>query len=458
MCGTHQDSGRRGLGVKRSNPRLASGGLWCAWGLALLAACIGTGAQAQILRLGPFQFSATGTCEFGYDSNVDDAYPSEADPNYQKDDFYWMPGLRIQSQPVATGGRTLMNASAAIAYKDYFERDDLDTELYSISLNLQAVHPRLTFTGLLNSEYTADGAKDTYVPGGAKYDPTLTHNANFGVMWNYRKVRLEAIVDFLQERHDKDEYKLGDKDELTYTASAYWDAFTWGSFFYTWEKKVTTFVETDEETDETTQTFGVTGAIPVEILRRPNVTYSFGISYEDEKKDPGEREKRWEPTHTVTAIDEFQLSKALRLAASATWEKKMKDDEVSLIYNIMLEQLLGPRARHAVTFSQEPRSTLGSNSDTETTTYSYDFNIRDLFVYNLSFAAGVVYEESTPLGPGDAETEKTTTWTAGLTHNRQLSRKLSRALAYTYTSEDSNFHTGSPKEKHLITYSLSYAF
>ena len=433
--------------------------MWRVWGLALLVGFFTASiAQAQILRLGPFQFSATATCEFGYDSNAEDVYPEEVDPNYPEGDFYWMPGLQISSQPVTTAGRTVMNLAASVAYQDYFKRNDLDTTLYNVSLNLQAVHPRLTFTGLLSSEYTADGAKDTYVPGGATYDPMFSHNANFGALWNYRKVRLEAIVDFLQERHDKEEYKIGDKDELTYTASAYWDVFTWGSLFYTWEKKLTTLTETDEETDETTQTFGVTGAIPVEILRRPQLSYSFGISYEDETIDPGEREKRWEPTHTVTAMDEFQLSKALRLSASATWEKSMDEDEVTFIYNVMLEQLLGPRARHAVTFSQEPRSTLGSNSETETTTYAYDFSIRDLFVYNLMFVAGVTYEESTPLGDDAAETEKTTTWTFGLTHNRQFSRKLSRILAYTYSSEDSNFHTEGPMEKHLITYSLNYVF
>ena len=190
----------------------------------------------------------------------------------------------------------------------------------------------------------------------------FSHNANFGALWNYRKVRLEAIVDFLHNRHDKEEFKIVHQDRLTYTASAYWDVLTLGSLFYTWEKKLTTLTETDEETDETTQTFGVTGAIPVEILRRPQLSYSFGISYEDETIDPGEREKRWEPTHTVTAMDEFQFSKSLRLSASATWEKSMDEDEVTFIYDVMLEQLLGPRARHAVTFSQEPRSTRGSIS------------------------------------------------------------------------------------------------
>ena len=79
-------------------------------------------------------------------------------------------------------------------------------------------------------------------------------------------------------------------------------------------------------------------------------------------------------------------------------------------------------------------------------------------MYGLDFHASAMYEMETPLGDEDAETEKTTTLTAGLAHTRQLSRRLTRILAYEYTREDSNFHDEGAMEKHLATYSLTYAF
>ena len=57
-----------------------------------------------------------------------------------------------------------------------------------------------------------------------------------------------------------------------------------------------------------------------------------------------------------------------------------------------------------------------------------------------------------------AETEQTTLLTFGLTHTRPLSRKLNRIISYQYTREDSNFHDEGAMEKHLATYSLTYAF
>jgi hypothetical protein len=45
-----------------------------------------------------------------------------------------------------------------------------------------------------------------------------------------------------------------------------------------------------------------------------------------------------------------------------------------------------------------------------------------------------------------------------LGHSRQLSRRLSRTLAYTYSWENSNFHDDGAKEEHVVTYGLDYQF
>ena len=456
---------------------LAGGRLW-AGGLcaAALWLALAQAASAQTFRLAGVDYTLTAALELGYDSNVDDVYPEEEDPGRQKGDFYWMPSLSLQSQSVPLQPRTTWNLGAHVAYEDYFVRNDLDTELYDLVLNFQTVHPRLTLGGMGAVKNEVEGIEDQYVPGQASRDPVLTTEGNVFANWNYRKIRLEAQAEYSEELHEKEEYQAGDQEEITLEAGAYWDAFTWGSLFYKWEKTVTTLLQTEEETDETVHTFGVDGAIPLNILRRPRITYAFGFSYEDEQTDATEEEDEptWEPTHTITVMDEYQFSKSVQLSYVATWEDKWEDDspsfylpgekrgeeedEVTFEYNVKLNQKLGPRAEHTLTFSQEPEATFGATTETESTTFGYDFVLRDLLVYGLTFHAAAEYELETPLGDEDAETEKTTTLKAGLTHSRQLTRRLSRTLAYEYTWENSNFHDEGANEKHLATYSFSYAF
>ncbi len=452
--------------------RLWAGGLCAA---ALWFARAET-ASAQTFRMGGVDFDLMATATLAYDSNVDDVYPEDEEPGRKKDDFYWVPKLSLQSRPVPLRPGTTYNLGAQVAYEDYFDRNDLDTELYDLVLNLQTVHPRLTLGGMGRIANEVEGIEDEYVPGSASRDPVLTTEGNVFANWNYRKVRLEAKAEYTEELHEKEEYQAGDNDETTLTAAAYWDAFSWGSLYYKWEKSVTTLLQSEEETDETTHTFGIDGAVPVSLLRRPKITYSFGFSYEDEQTDAteGEEEPTWKPTHTIGVSDEYELSKSLNLKYSALWEDSWENDapefflpgekrgeendEVTFEYNVRLTHKLGARAEHSLTFSQEPESTFGSNSETESTKFAYDFAWRDVLVYGLNFYASALYELETPLGDEEAETEKTTTLTAGMNHVRQLSRRLSRVLAYEYKWENSNFHDEGANEKHLATYSFTYAF
>lgn len=461
--------------AKRKPMLSLGGGFRLAWlGVAVWMGVASAG-FAQTLRLGPFVFSMTGRGEVGYDSNVDGVYPEEEQDGLKKDDFYWMPGLSIQSQSVAMYPRITLNMSGAIAYQDYLQRNDLDTELYNVALNFQTTHPRLTLGGMGGIDYAVDGIADQYVPGSASRDPVLTREANVFANWNYRKVRIEASADYSIELHQDEKYQDGDTDETSLLGAIYLDLFKWGSLFYSVENTVTTMIQNEEETEETIHTFGFDGAIPVEILRRPKITYRFGMAYKDEQTDvsEGEEEPTWEPTHSITAQDEFQLSKSIHLSVSATWEDTWEDnkpsftwpgedtgdeDEVTFQYNVQLSQQLGPRAQHVLTFTQEPRPTFGSTSDTETTTYGYTFGIRDLLIYGLGLSFSAQYETSTPLEEESAVTEETTTIDVGLNHSRQLSRKLSRVLSYHYTWENSNFHNEGAMQQHLVTYGVTYAF
>lgn len=307
------------------------GGFRLAWiGMAAWLGLAHSGV-GQTMKLGPFALTLTGRGEVGYDSNVDGVYPEEEQDGLRKGDFYWMPGLSIQSESIPMYPRVMLNLSAALDYQDYFYRNDLDTELYNVALNFQTTHPRLTLGGLASVDYSVEGIVDQYVPGGASRDPVLTREANVFANWNYRKLRLEGSVDYSIELHQFEEFQGGDQDETTLLGAVYLDLFKWGSLFYSWENTVTTLIQNEDETEETIQTFGIDGAVPVDILRRPKITYQFGMSYEEEDSDTGEPTRTWEPTHTITVMDEFQLSKSIHLSASATWENTLEgeDNEVS---------------------------------------------------------------------------------------------------------------------------------
>ena len=138
--------------------------------------------------------------------------------------------------------------------------------------------------------------------------------------------------------------------------------------------------------------------------------------------------------------------------------KHVDEDEISFVYNVSLEHRLAPTDKHALTLTREPEPMFGSTSDTDTTTYGYDFSWGDFIFQNLKMTFNATYEESTPLEEKAPETEKTINYTFGLNHTRPLSRKLNRIVSYTYTSEDSNFHDFGPNEKHLAIYGFTYDF
>lgn len=463
--------------------------------LGMALPCVSS-VSAQTLRLGSFDLTMVGRMDVAWDSNVDDLGVDEVNEGYERSDFYLMPGLSVVSSPVGVWPSTELGLSAGIAYQDYLVRNDLDTAIYDAAITFNTAMPRLSLNGQARVEYSVEGMEDTYVPGGSKRDPMLTQAANVLANWNYRSLRLEAGSSFTRERHDYEEFWIGDQDETVYQAGAYlqdwrrlslfwswmrtetilveeysvtdetvysaganWALFKWGGPFYTWERTLTTTVASqDSETDVIEQTFGFSGAIPLDVLRRPKITYSFGMQYEETRNTEAEDEKTWEPVHTITASDQLQLSRTIDLKGNATWSSDVDADEIEFQYTVTLTQLLGPRAQHALNFTQEPRPTFGSTSDTETTTYGYTLGIRDLFIYNLGFNLGLTREENTPLEEDNPQTEVIHSVNAGLIHTRQITSRLQRQLSYQYTWEDSNIVETDPIVKHLVIYGFTYQF
>lgn len=425
-----------------------------AWMAAVLL-CLGGAAWGQKpteFKLGGFVFTLAPSVTLAYDSNVDDAYPEEEVPGYRKDDFYWQPGVTLNAQPVRLNPATTLTLGGTLTYLDYFKRNDLDTETYNGNVAFTSDSQFITLTGAGTVDYSIDGNQDAYRPGGVSRDPTLTETLMGGVEWHWQKWRANWNGTFTRERHDKEEYKEGNNDEYDWVAGIYLDFLSWATLFYTYEwDKTINLVPEEVETIEKKDTFGLT----LTYSRHPQITYTLGLE-RTQNEPKAEDEKGWEPTHTISVADSFDLTKYTHFTGSATWEDTVEDDEVSFTYTLALAQELTERISHNISWTQEPESTFGSNSDTESTTLAYTLSMSDFLLKGVGASGGVTYEKETPLEDKDAVSEYTTTINFSLSHSRVLSRRLSRTLSYTYTWENSNFHTEGANEKHLVMYVLNY--
>lgn len=419
--------------------------------LLCLAGGVAWGQQPTQFKLGGFVFTLAPSVTLAYDSNVDDAYPEELVPGYRKDDFYWQPGISLNAQPVRLNPATTLTLGGTLTYMDYFKRNDLDTETYNGNVAFSSESQYLTLMGSAMMDYSIEGNQDEYRPGGVSRDPTRTDTLVGGVEWHWQKWRVNWNGTFTRERHDEEEYQSGDNDEYDWIAGIYLDFLSWASLFYTYEwTKTINLVPEEVETIEMTDSFGLT----LTYSRHPQITYTLAL--ERTRNDPKTEEKGWEPTHTISVADSFDLTKHTHFTASATWDDTVEDDEVSFTYTLSLAQELTERISHNISWTQEPEATFGSNSDTESTTLAYTLSISDFLLKGVGASGGVQYETETPLEDKDAQSEHTTTINFSLSHSRVLSRRLSRTLSYTYTWENSNFHTEGANEKHLVMYVLNY--
>lgn len=423
--------------------------------MAAVLLCLGGAAWGQKpteFKLGGFVFTLAPSVTLAYDSNVDDAYPEEVVPGWQKDDFYWQPAISLNAAPVRLNPATTLTLGGTLTYMDYFKRNDLDTETYNGNVAFTSDSQFITLMGSATVDYSIEGNQDEYRPGGVSRDPTRTDTLVGGVEWHWQKWRANWNGTFTRERHDEEEYKEGDNDEYDWIAGIYLDFLSWATLFYTYEwDKTINLVPEEDETIEKTDTFGLT----LTYSRHPQITYTLGL--ERTKNEPkAEDEKGWEPTHTISVADSFDLTKYTHFTGSATWEDTVEDDEVTFEYTLSLVQELTERISHNISWTQEPESTFGSNSDTESTTLAYTLSMSDFLLKGMGASGGVTYEKETPLEDKDAVSEYTTTINFSLSHSRVLSRRLSRTLSYTYTWENSNFHTEGANEKHLVMYVLNY--
>ena len=426
--------------------------------LCMLVAMGPAAAFGESFKLGPFTLHPSASVTLGYDSNVDDVYPEEEDPNYQTGDFFIKPGISLMADALHLRPATTVNLSGSWAYEKYFKRKDLDTDTYNLTAGFDTALQFLTISGGVTAERKTEHAKDeVYYPGGTSRDPYNTIDAFIKGMLTIRKLRLEAGEEYNRETHDLDRFKENSKVEVTTTAGAYYDFTDWMSAFYTYERVYTEYLESNQRsTTEITHEVGIGGVAPKSILRRPDVTWTVGMIRED--KDDG-KEVEWKPKYTLGGADTYQLAKYLSLSWNVSWdsEKQEDDDDVGFTYGATLMHVWGPYVTQSASYKREPLDTMGSTVDTDTTTYGYTLSIANFFFKGVSAMYAFTYEIAEPQDKSSG-TERTTTHEFSLMHSRQLTKRLSRSMGYSYKWEKSNFHHDGPKQKHLVEYMLNYTF
>jgi hypothetical protein len=430
---------------------LAAFGVWLAAGTV-------EEAQAQ-LRLGEWTFTPVASVNLAYDSNVDDAYPEEESQTLRKDDFYWMPGISLAAAPTRLRPSTTLGLSGNIAYEDYFRRNDLDTALYNIQMSFNTGAPRAQFGGSAMADYSVEGSEDSYRPGGFTRDPQMTYTGELHFNWNWNRLSFNAAGTYTSERHDYEEYKSGDNDELDLTSRIDLKLLSWIGLYASYEWDQTKQIVADTTDLTKTIEVGFDGNLTLHLwFLNPNISYSLGRKgeYKDDDGEGG----TWERSNSgaISISDSWQLTKALTLSAGVTWDNDVEEDEVGTTFNVTLQHRVSAYVNQSVSASLEPRDTFGSNSDTETYTYSYNLGVHDLLIPHLSMGFNASYEISTPLGDPHARSEDTTTFGFNAGHSRAFSRRLIRNLTYAYTWENSNFHDDGAKIKHLVMYGFSYRF
>jgi len=404
---------------------------------ALLVLLTGSpAAHAQFLRVGPFDFTSKVYTEAVYTTNVEGERESEAEQ--EREDYYLVLGVDLISQADITP-RTSLDLDTGIAMEKHFVRSDLDNSeepFGRVRLKSNTEIGRLRFMTFAAWERKSESADDVVLTGGRSKktrNPSTTIDYGAEVRWDREPIRLGAGYEHTRERYEKEEFQDGDKDETTVDFDIAWIITPTLSLGYKLERTRTEDVNdpADDAPWKTTETISLDWRLA--ILERPTLTYTLGVEKEDTDEEKGE----WEPTHTLTIMDRWDLTKALELQADASYsyEDKPEEDDIAFTYGVILSHEISRTADQQLSATREPRATFGSTAESDTTELTYNFVKRDLFIYNLEFRFMAGYE--TTKTPGQP-TENVLSYETGLEHSSLVTRRLSRSLRYLYTYEDSN--------------------
>lgn len=449
-------------------------------------------ARAQFLRIGPFDFNAVGKLEGIYTTNVEGE--REEEPEEQAggegqpavveeeewEDYYYVASLALNSKADLTPN-TEVNLDTGIAWEEHFNRPDLNNSSQPFgraSLDTATRMRHLELRANVQYERTLKSEEGVYDPLRRKTrDPQTSFSYGADLLYEYASLRLAGGYAFSQERHDEEEFQDADQDETTWDFNADWAIGARLNVDYKYERTKTEELDEPEPDEgqaapagedvaeepaewEESQSVG----LRFRILKRPDIGYQF--AYE---KDGDED---WEATHTLDIRGDEPILETptvtVKVNADYSYEKDPEDDDITFTYGASVEHRISRTATHSLTAKREPAETLGSSADTDEISVAYRLTKDDLFIYNLSLSLNVGFTRSEPMAetpPAETETadadaapvEESWDYGVQLRHVRILTRKLQRAIQYSYSLEESNLED-EPLEEHRVILTFEYLF
>lgn len=424
--------------------------------IALWLSCTVVG-HAQFLRLGPFDFESVLGVELIYTTNVENQRDSEADA--EQEDYYIIVSLDLSSE-TAIAPSTTLNLDLGTSIERHANRPDLDnsenpfgnielsslTEVYRYSLALEA-----------NWERTSQSSPDTAFVGGEsrlkrREQENYGYSAEF--IWQVDPFHASALYEFSADRYLDEGDEINDKDSIDYSIDLSYDITRRLDIEYSYERSRQELINDPNDRPEWELTQRI--LLNFDVTEKPLFTYGWGYEKEDTGEDK-EDEGEWEMIHTFNLSDDFDLTPVLSgfYLISYELEEVEEDDDVTFTYSAGLNHEISSVTKQSFTFKREPLDTFGSTTETDTTTYLYEFTRDDLILYGLTFDFSVSYDINKPLGGGP--TEKVWTYDTSLGHEALLSSRLSRRLEYEYSREDSNLES-ELLEEHRVTLAFEYTF
>ena len=406
---------------------------------------------AQAIKIGRFDFQTVAGMDLIYSTNVEQVPDGPTTDGLERKDYYYIARLSLSTSQDFNPNSTL-SVGAGAQLEKHFVRDDLDTKsepFGEFNLTQETSLGRYDFTFFARYSRRATSEDSTFVPGGRQRRDVNTITAYGGdVAWAYERLTLDGGYRFEKERHEDAGFSAGDEDRQNYDFSARWMINRRFDAVYDYTRERTKLKSAVGFSGwEETQFAG----FEVLLLDNPELRYRVGMEKEDDTTTKGS----WELIHTFTLRETYDFTKTVTLSITIdyTIEEERESDDTGLIYSIILDHILDPLANHSLTFTREPRDTFGSNLDTDTTRFAYQLAKEELLVKDLSFSFSATYDIDRPVMGAE---EKTKRYVARLSNARQLSRKLTRRLAYVYDYEESNITT--PIEEHRVELSLDYTF
>lgn len=430
-----------------------------AW-LAALAVFVACGllpqARGQFLRLGPFDFNAKLTTELIYTTNVELERESEAVG--EREDFYIVVALDLVST-ADVAPSTQVKLDTGVAIERHLNRTDLnntENPLGRARISTVTEISRYTLSLEAGWERTFESSEDQAFPGSSRL--TRREQENYGysaeLAWQADPLKFSALYEYEADRYLDEGEDIKDKDSLGYKLEGAWSITRRVDLTYSYDRTREELINVEEDIPEWELTQRI--LLKWTVTEKPKFVYGFGFEKEDVGEDP-EDEGDWEVLHTFNLSDEHQINERVRIFYLITYEleEQEEDDDVTFTYSAGVDHEISRTADQSLVARKEPVDTFGSTTDTDSTRFTYDFEKRDLIMYNLNLGLTVQYQIDEPLDGG--ETEKIWTYTVELAHEVALSSRLNRRLEYLYTREDSNLED-ELLEEHRVTLSFIYNF